>query len=110
MWRCVDIVLTDVSEERIAYVFKVQKSAWEEPVWIGELQPPVHAGSLITDFYSLKMDAVHSLETFFYTISTQCHIPEDGILPYWLSCNLFTYFYINGSVTDAVNISDYAGL
>jgi hypothetical protein len=34
MWRRVDIVLTDVSEERIASIFKVEeerKSANEEP-------------------------------------------------------------------------------
>jgi hypothetical protein len=36
MWRRVDIVLTDVSEERIASIFRVEekrrKSASEEPV------------------------------------------------------------------------------
>jgi hypothetical protein len=32
MWRRVDLVLTDVSEERIAYMFRVEKSASEEPV------------------------------------------------------------------------------
>jgi hypothetical protein len=34
MWRRVDIVLTDISEERIAFIFKVEdkrKSASEEP-------------------------------------------------------------------------------
>jgi hypothetical protein len=32
MWRRVDIVLTDVSEERIASIFRVEeKSASEEP-------------------------------------------------------------------------------
>jgi hypothetical protein len=36
MWRRVDIVLTDVSDERIAYIFRVEekriKCANEEPV------------------------------------------------------------------------------
>jgi hypothetical protein len=27
MWRCVDLALTDVSEERIASMFRVEKSA-----------------------------------------------------------------------------------
>jgi hypothetical protein len=31
MWRCVDLVWTDVSEERIAYIFRVDKLASEEP-------------------------------------------------------------------------------
>jgi hypothetical protein len=33
MWRRVDLVLTDVSEERIAYIFRVEKSVSEEPAW-----------------------------------------------------------------------------
>jgi hypothetical protein len=35
MWRRVDLVWTDVSEERIAYIFRVEKSASEEPAWAG---------------------------------------------------------------------------
>jgi hypothetical protein len=35
MWRCVVLVLTDVSEERIASIFRVEKSASEEPLWPG---------------------------------------------------------------------------
>jgi hypothetical protein len=35
MWRCVDLVLTDVSEEYIASIFRVEKSATEEPAWAG---------------------------------------------------------------------------
>jgi hypothetical protein len=31
MWRCVDPGLTDVSEERIASIFRIKKSASEEP-------------------------------------------------------------------------------
>jgi hypothetical protein len=34
MWRHVDpVTLTDVSEERIASIFRVEKSASEEPAW-----------------------------------------------------------------------------
>jgi hypothetical protein len=50
MWRRGDSVYTDVSEERIATIFRVEES----------LQPPTHAGSSLTDFFLL----------FFY--------PEDG--------------------------------
>jgi hypothetical protein len=31
MWRCVDLALTDVSDERIAFIFRVEKSASGEP-------------------------------------------------------------------------------
>jgi hypothetical protein len=31
MWRCVDLALTDVSEEHIASIFRVEKSASGEP-------------------------------------------------------------------------------
>jgi hypothetical protein len=31
MWRCVDLVWTDVSEARIASIFRVEKSASEDP-------------------------------------------------------------------------------
>jgi hypothetical protein len=35
MWRRVDLVWTDVSEERIASIFRVEKSASQEPAWAG---------------------------------------------------------------------------
>jgi hypothetical protein len=56
MWRRVDLVWTDVSEERIASVFRVEKPASDESAWTG--------GS----------------ETSVNTISIRRHIPEDGIL------------------------------
>jgi hypothetical protein len=33
MWRRVDLVWTDVSEERIASIFRVENSANKEPAW-----------------------------------------------------------------------------
>jgi hypothetical protein len=37
MWRRVDIVLTDVSEEHIAFIFRVEdkKKSASEPAWAG---------------------------------------------------------------------------
>jgi hypothetical protein len=35
MWRSVDVVWTDVSEERIASIFRVEKFASEEPACAG---------------------------------------------------------------------------
>jgi hypothetical protein len=65
MWRRVDLVWTDVSEERIAYICKVEKSASEEPAWASgnRLLPPAHAGSSLADFSTLKMEAIRSSET-----------------------------------------------
>jgi hypothetical protein len=57
MWRRVDPVkLTDVSEERIASIFRVEKSAREETAWTGS---------------SRNIDSFHRI--------TRRHIPEDGI-------------------------------
>jgi hypothetical protein len=35
MWRRVDLVWTDVSEERIASISRIEKSTSEEPAWAG---------------------------------------------------------------------------
>jgi hypothetical protein len=35
MLRCVDLAVTDVSEERTASIFRVEKSASGEPAWAG---------------------------------------------------------------------------
>jgi hypothetical protein len=68
MCRYVDIVQTDVSEERIASIFR------------GSLQPRSHAGSPLADFSTSMMEAIRSSETSVHTISTQLHVPEDDIL------------------------------
>jgi hypothetical protein len=56
MWHRVDIVWTDVSEERSASIFRVQKFSTEEPAWGGgcTLQPPAHAGSSSGMFLSWR--------------------------------------------------------
>jgi hypothetical protein len=59
MWCCVDIVLTDISEKRIASIFTV-----EEKGGIRELRTSVSMCS----------------ETLVNTISTRRHIPEDWFL------------------------------
>jgi hypothetical protein len=81
MWRPVDLVWTDVSEERIASIFRVEKSESEQVAadW-ASLQPSAHAGSSHADFSTLKMEAIRPFETTGHTRSTRRHIPEDGIL------------------------------
>jgi hypothetical protein len=87
MWRCVDPSFTDVSEERIASIFRVNKSASGKPALAGQpkqlvlrLQPPADAGSPLADFSTLKMEAMCSFETSVNVGSTPRHIPEDDIL------------------------------
>jgi hypothetical protein len=55
------------------------------------LQPPAHAGSSLTDFSALKMEAIRFSETSVHTGSTQRHIPEDGILHSHRCENLKSY-------------------
>jgi hypothetical protein len=38
-----------------------------------------HAVSLLVDFSTLKMEAIHFSKTSVHTRSTRRHIPEDGI-------------------------------
>jgi hypothetical protein len=66
MWRHV-VLLTDVSEERIAFIFRVYSYLLTlvNRSWIS---------------HTLKMEAIHSFETSVNKISTRRHIPEDGIL------------------------------
>jgi hypothetical protein len=84
MWRRVDPVKwTDVSEGRIASVFRVEKSASEEPAWAGSsrLLLFAHDNCSLADSSILKTEAKRSSETLVhFTRSTRRHIPEDGIL------------------------------
>jgi hypothetical protein len=79
MWSHVELVWTDVSEEGIASIFRVEKSASEEPAWAGQ-QPPANADSSLADFCTLKTEAIPSFETSVHTRCTRRHIPEDSIL------------------------------
>jgi hypothetical protein len=74
-WGRVDLVPINVSEERIAYIFKVGKSSSD-----CRLQEPAHAGSSLADCSTLEMEAILSSETSVHTRSTRRHIPENGIL------------------------------
>jgi hypothetical protein len=69
MWRRVGILLIDVSEERIASIFRVEE--------IHEL--PAHAGSSLVDLLPWRW----KIETSINKIPTRRHIPEDGILQFY---------------------------
>jgi hypothetical protein len=93
MWRRLDIVWTDISEECIASIFRVENSSSEEPAWARgcRLQPPAHSGSSLDEFSTLKMEAIHSSERSVRTRSRWRHIPEDGILHSHRCENLKSY-------------------
>jgi hypothetical protein len=67
MWRRVDFVWTDVSEERFASIFRVEKSASEEPAWAD------------TDKASRTSDGIfaHNLETNGFLLSVRIYIKYD---------------------------------
>jgi hypothetical protein len=55
MWLHVDLVLTDVSEERIASIFRIEKFASEEPTWAGGCRLSHQSKTGVSDFSTLKM-------------------------------------------------------
>jgi hypothetical protein len=73
MWGRVDLVRTDVSEERVDSIFKVEKTTSEEKLWqlASKLSPS-------WTFSTLK--ATRSSETSILTRPTRHHVPVDGIL------------------------------
>jgi hypothetical protein len=71
----------DVLKERITSIFRVEKSASEEP----------GARFLARGFSTLKMEAIRSSETSVHTRSSWRHIPEDGILNIQTVPHLFSY-------------------
>jgi hypothetical protein len=70
MWRCVDLVRTDVSVESTFSISRIKKSASH----LLTLVPR----SLI--FFALEMEAILSSETSVHTRYTRLHIPEDCVL------------------------------
>jgi hypothetical protein len=72
-WRRVVIIRTDVSEERIAYVIRVNR--------ISELETSLALNSSLI-LFTVMMEAIRSSETLLLTRATRRHIPEDGILKF----------------------------
>jgi hypothetical protein len=57
MWRRGDFVWTDVSEESMASIFKVEKSTSEEPAWVGGCSHNVNIvySNIYTHTYKFKL-------------------------------------------------------
>jgi hypothetical protein len=92
----------------------------QESSKIWGLQPPAHAGSLLADFSTLKMEPTRSSEMSVHTRSTQCHTPEDGILhqesslSQWFFFTMFfdsshIVFYVQGWAIWSLKVSLYSG-
>jgi hypothetical protein len=79
MWRRVDLVWTEVSEERIASIFRVEKST-SVSRWLQD-----------ADFSTLKMEAIRSTETSVHTRFIWRHIPEGDIIHSHCRENLKSY-------------------
>jgi hypothetical protein len=104
MWRCVDPGLTNVSEERIAFIFRLEKSASGEPAAAGgcRLSYQSETSSYIKTVreckphkkFTLKMEVICSSETSVNPGSTRRHIPEDYILHSHRCENLNSYMLI----------------
>jgi hypothetical protein len=69
MWGRVAILLTDVSEERIASIFRV----------LSLQLPALTLVHRLWNSYTLNMEAIRSSETSVNKLSTRRHIPEDDI-------------------------------
>jgi hypothetical protein len=69
----------------------LQRASSEECRLLGYLQTPAHTGFLLTDFSTLKMEAILFSEASVYARSTRRHIPEDGILHSHRRANLKSY-------------------
>jgi hypothetical protein len=78
MWLCVDLVWSDVSEERIASIFRVEKSASEESAWAGlslSPQPLAHAGSSLARDGILRSHCCENLKSYNSRINQQVLSP-----------------------------------
>jgi hypothetical protein len=62
MWRRVVLLWTDVSEERIASIFRIEKSASDEPAWAATTDHietiPFPTVTLLLRAYSLQREHV----------------------------------------------------
>jgi hypothetical protein len=93
MWRRVDIVWTNVSDDRIASTFWVEKSASKEPAWAGGKQTQSWLGLLATcsswflarGFFYPEDGGNTFPEKSVHIRSTRRHIPAHGILQHSVS-------------------------
>jgi hypothetical protein len=99
IWRRLDLVWTDISEEHIASIFRVEKYPRAR-----NQREQVAAGWFLAHGYfsTLKMVETRSSETSVHKRSTRRHIPKDGIihshcseiLKSYIMSILFSYLYL----------------
>jgi hypothetical protein len=78
MWLRVVLLRTDVSEEHVAFNFRVERTSDLRTTLATTRQTDVVPSSLILS--ALKMEARHSSELSVLKITTQHHIPEEIII------------------------------
>jgi hypothetical protein len=90
MLRRVGLTRTDVSDEIVASIYRVQI--------ISELGTMLTVTSRLVHLIisALKMDAIYSSVTLVLTRATWRHIPEDGILQSHCRENLKSYIALTG--------------
>jgi hypothetical protein len=74
MWRHVDLMWANVSNERIASIFRVEKSAREKPAWAGDCVRVVKDikntdVTHVTRIAHFDEILLHTIVQFFYTVS-----------------------------------------
>jgi hypothetical protein len=77
MWRRVDLVWTDVSEKYIASIFRVEKSASEEPAWAGSCRKWTESRIWFLVRITLKMEAIFFRNVVELYSATMPYIPDD---------------------------------
>jgi hypothetical protein len=81
MWHHVDLVGTNVSEEHVASIFRVERIS-KLRIMLALLVTANIVSSLLI-LSTLKMEVTCSSETSVLTRSTWLHIPEDSILHFY---------------------------
>jgi hypothetical protein len=93
MWRLVDLARTDVSEERVASILKVESSS-ELGTTLAVTGTLIHAAAVVPSSLSLstfKMEVTRSSEASVRTKLKWCRIPDVSILHTHCQNNLISY-------------------
>jgi hypothetical protein len=95
MWRRVGLVRTDVSEKRVASIFRVQRIRYiRTTLAVAGSQPFANAALRSRVLSTLKMKATPSSKTSVLTRTTRRHIQENGT------------FHSDGSENKSASVGD----
>jgi hypothetical protein len=77
MWRHVCLIRTDISEERVASIFRVERIREVGTTLAVSSRLAIPSSRIVS---TVKIEATLSSETSVLTRPARCHTPEDGIL------------------------------